>query len=392
MMRHPVHLFAFCCLVSPVLAQDGGASPIDYDFARVQRVLHQAIDKVAPATVTVQTFGGTRKVAGKRPAAKPGEKPKNPFRPGRPGGRPKPLGMQGFLQAQGATTGVIISEDGWILVSKFALNFDPTTILITLADGRSFNAVRKGEDISRQIALVKIEAEDLPVAEFVSPKLVTVGQWAFALGRTFGPKDPSVHMGVVSAKDRIFGRAVQIDAYTSPANYGGPVIDIQGRVIGISVPMDASGRKANVGLYDSGIGFAATIADIPELIEQMKKGEILHRGYHGLAPSPADLGPGAKVRSIRKDSPCHSAKIRKGHTILEVDGVAVKNGFHLQMLLNRKMAGEAVHLKYRQRDGKEFGKTVFLTKVPGAEMEAKEQERLPPPWEEEGEKKSGGER
>lgn len=371
-------------LTSAAMAQ--GGSPINYKFLELQEVLHSAMDKVGASTVTVQTFGGTRKVDGPKWKPKPTETPK----PGsRPKGRPGPLGMRGFKQSQGATTGIVLSSDGWIMVSKFALSYDPTTILITLADGRSFNAVRKGEDISRQIALVKIEATGLSVPEFMPPAQIKVGQWAFVFGRTFSASDPSVHMGVVSATRRIFGRAIQIDAYTSPANYGGPVVDIEGHIMGIAVPMDASGRKANVGLYDSGIGFAATIADIPDLLRRMKQGEVLHRGFLGVVTDPAFLGPGARLKTVNKKSVAYRAKIRKGHIVTQIDGTPVANSFHLQMLVGKKMAGDPVHLKVKNKDGEEFGTTVFLEKVSTAQMEAKETEDLPPPWEKpaEGEKK-----
>jgi S1-C subfamily serine protease len=365
------------------LAAQGGSS-IRYGFLELQDTLYNAMDKVAPSTVTVQTFGGTRKVeGGKRPLTPPKMPKGTP--PGGKKKKPPPLGMKGFLQSQGATTGIILSEDGWIIVSKFALNYDPTTILITLHDGRTFNAVRKGEDISRQIALVKIEAEGLPVPKFADPNKVKVGQWAFVLGRTFGAKDPSVHMGVVSATRRVFGRALQTDAYTSPANYGGPLIDIEGRVLGISVPMDASGRKANVGLYDSGIGFAASIADIQPLIERMKKGEVLHRGFLGIGFDMSHLGPGAKLKTVIEKSAAYKAGIRKSYTVLSIDGTKVLNNFHLQMLVGIKMAGDPVHLKVRKRNKEEFGVTVFLTKVPDAQMAAKKKAEAaadePLPWE-----------
>ena len=368
-------------LAAPLVAQ--GGSPIDYKFLELQKVLHQAMDKVGPSTVTVQTFGGTRKVDG--PKWKPSQIPK----PGqKPKGKPGPLGMRGFAQSQGATTGIVLTQDGWIMISKFALSYNPSTILITLADGRSFNAVRKGEDVSRQIALVKIAAQGLPVPTFVATKDVTVGQWAFVFGRTFSTSDPSVHVGVVSATRRIFGRAIQIDANTSPANYGGPVVDIEGRIMGIAVPMDASGRKANIGLYDSGIGFAATVADIQELIKRMQEGEILHRGFLGVTSDPAFLGPGAKLTTVNKKSVAYRAKIRKGHTVTQIDGTQILNSFHMQMLVGKKMAGDPVHLKVKTKSGEEFGTTVFLEKVSTAQMEAKKEEPLPPPWE----KKNDGEK
>ena len=298
-------------------------------------------------------------------------------------GRPQ-LVMPGFLQAQGATAGVVLSPDGWILVSRFALNFDPSTILVTLADGRSFNAVRAGEDTSRGIALVKIEAEDLPVPEHAPLDGLRVGQWAFALGRTFGSDQPSVHMGIVSATDRLFGRALQIDAYTSPANYGGPVIDVRGRVMGISVPLSPSGRNVGVDWYDSGIGFASTIQNLGDLIDRMKQGEVLHRGWLGVSTLASHDGPGARLSAVNKNSPAARVGLEKNDTIVAIDGVELRNNFHLQMLVSSNMAGDPVHLQYRRGDGDLVGVTVFLGEVPIKEREAKtkKEETFTLPWEE----------
>ncbi len=361
------------------------------DFLKLQTVLQGAMAKVAPSVVTIQTFGGTRKAPKRQPKAPaqpdqpaPDRRPQQPKRPQRP-----QLGMAGFAQAQGATAGIVLSADGWILVSAFALNYDPTTILVTLPDGRTLTAKRMGEDKSRGIALVKIEAQDLPVPKFVHPKDVQVGQWCFVLGRTFGQEDPSVHMGVVSAKDRIFGRAIQTDAYTSPANYGGPLIDVKGHVMGISVPLAASGRQAGEDLYDSGIGFGATIADIEPLIARMKQGEVLHRGYLGVATVPSFMGPGAKLATVQKNSPARNAGLRKGDIILEIDRVQVKNSFHLQMLVGSKMVGDPVAVKYKKRKGGEVvGVTVFLEQLTSEQMKPKSKEEVDTklPWEEDEDK------
>lgn len=344
----------------------------------LEQVVQAAVAKAAPFVVTVETFGGLRKKLDAGPGAKnrdgnrpePESRPQSGSRPSsrqqsRPNQPPKKdpgkLVMEGFLQAQGATTGVVLSEDGWVLASRFALNFDPTTILVTLPDGKSFEARRVGEDKSRGLALLKIEATGLPVPTFVDPKDVVVGSWAIALGRTFGKRDPSVHMGVVSAKARQLGRAVQTDAWTSPANYGGPLIDIEGRVFGIVVPLSSSGEDAGADMYDSGIGFAATIADIRPLLERMQEGEVLHRGWLGVATRPDDLGPGALLSDVAAGAPARAAGLQKGDRVVEVDGVAVKNSFHLQTLIGAKLAGDAVHLKVKRKGQDEaLGMTVFL--------------------------------
>jgi len=343
------------------------------EFAELEPVLQRALAKAAPFVVTVETFGGTRKVL---TGDETGDGPPRPVTPGRaPGGAP--LNDPGFHQSQGRSTGVVLSRDGWILVSRFALNYDPTTILVTMG-GKTYPATRKGEDTSRGIALVKIDAQDLPAAEFVHPKDVRVGQWAFALGRTFGADEPTVHFGIVSALRRQFGRALQIDAYTSPANYGGAVIDLDGRVLGIAVPLSPAGRDAGVEWYDSGIGFATTIADIPDLIERMQKGDVLHRGWLGVALDNAWLGPGAKLAGTPREGAASQAGLKSGDIVLEVDGTPVTNSFHLQVLVGAHMGGDSVGLKVKKKGVDEpVSMTVLLPEVPFAERKHDEAAELP---------------
>jgi len=377
-----------CCrisslgMVSGLLASALPAQPrAVQEFVHLEPVLRAAMDSVAPAVVTVETFGGVRKVlAGGGAAGSPAPKKKG----GEPEKEPRPLVQPGFLQAQGATTGVVLTSDGWILVSRFALNYDPTTILITLADGRSFHAKRAGEDTSRGVALVKIDAGGLAVPEFVAPESIAVGQWAFALGRTFGRTQPSVHMGILSAAGRLFGRALQTDAYTSPANYGGPLIDIDGRVLGIVVPLSRAGRDAGAELYDSGIGFAATIADIGELIERMKAGEVLHRGWLGVSTDPLYLGPGARISATSDDSPASATGIVAGELVVGIDGRAVRNSFHLHDLISAKMGGDRVELELIGADGGRRQLTVTLADLPAAERQSRDpaDEAGVLPWEE----------
>lgn len=420
-------------------------------LAALQEVVQAAMRRVAPSVVRVETFGGTRRVLTADLAhtdgfSQPGrpaepealrysdedlrkllekiqpEELEEAFRrkglPGKPDDEPLtpedlralgpdelralfekyelgpyekrglgPLVQPGFLQARGATTGVVLTADGWIAVSRFALNFDPTTILVTLPDGRSFNARRAGEDTSRGLALVKIEAEGLPIPEFAPPAEARVGQWAFALGRTFSPTGaPSIHLGIVSATGRLFGRALQIDAYTSPANYGGPVIDVRGRVLGIAVPLSPSGRDAGVDWYDSGIGFAATLADIPDLIERMQGGEVLERAWLGIEVDATHLGPGARVTKVVPDSPAEQLGLAPDAVITAVGDRPVHHGFHLQTLLGARLAGDTVTVTWRTGATEHTG-TATLAAVPLRERESRtrEEETFTLPWEGDGE-------
>jgi S1-C subfamily serine protease len=411
-----------CVLLLAVAAaaQRGGSggAPSD-EFVRLEPVLQAALAKAAPFTVTVETFGGTRQAQAKegpmdadappkprnpvKPAPKPldPEKPppvppdpEHPEQPGKPlpeKGDPekgdkdkgkqepkKPLVAPGFQQTQGKTTGVVLTADGWILVSRFALALEPTTVLVTVPGRGTFRAVRAGEDTSRGVALVKIDAVDLPVPEFVHPDQAQVGQWAFALGRTFAADEPTVHLGIVSAKRRLFGRALQIDAYTSPANYGGPVVDLQGRVLGISVPLSPTGRNAGVEWYDSGIGFATTVADIQPLLARMQNGEVLQRGWLGVQLEGTWLGPGAKIAVATKDGAAAKAGLKTGDVIVKVDGAPVRNGPHFQMLVSSRLGGDTVVLDVQRAGaGLETVGPIALLDAPWSEQVQKKEPELP---------------
>jgi serine protease Do len=357
------------------------------EFLALEPVLQAALERAGPFVVTVETFGGTRRVMGKDGPmdgpAPPRRRPKPAPKRDDDGEQDKkkkklPLVAGGFKQAQGKTSGVVLTADGWILISRFALNLDPTTVLITVPGEGTFTAQRGGEDTSRGIALVKIDAEGLTVPTFVPPAEVKVGQWAFALGRTFAQDEPTVHLGIVSAKDRLFGRALQIDAYTSPANYGGAVVDIQGRVLGVAVPLSPSGRNAGMEWYDSGIGFATTIADILPLVERMKDGDVLQRAWLGVQLSTSHLGPGAKITATPKAGAAAAAGLRKGDFIMKVDGADVLNGPHFQMLVSSRLGGDACSFVVKHRRTGELREVgpVTLKNAPWSEQ-TRGEEQLP---------------
>lgn len=379
-------------LVAMPLVAQGAATPDE--FARLEVVLAAALQKAAPFTVTVETFGGTRRLQGRegpmdgeaQPRARPSPRPSPPKAPtppdrdGKPAPEPapvkKPLVAGGFQQTGGRTTGVVLTSDGWILVSRFALALEPTTILITVPGRGTFHAERAGEDTSRGIALVKIDASDLPTPEFVDPATVKVGQWALALGRTFAGELPTVHFGIVSARQRLFGRALQVDAYTSPANYGGPVIDVHGRVLGIAVPLSPSGRNAGVEWYDSGIGFATTIHGQERLLERLRRGEVLQRAWLGVQFAPDHLGPGAKLAAVTADGPAARAgePLAKGDVLLAVDGVEVRNGPHGLSLLGAHLGGAKVRLAVRRGDVDLPEQVVELADAPWLEQRPQTEE------------------
>src|SRR5262249_17576063 len=139
-------------------------------------------------------------------------------------------------------------------------------------------------DETRMLTLLKIDVPSLPVPTAVPKKEMHIGQWAIALGRALDPnldRPPSLSVGIISALERIWGKAVQTDAKVSPLNYGGPLIDVDGRVYGVLVPASpfSEGDTAGVEWYDSGIGFAVPLEDIFAVLPRMKQGKDLRRGF-----------------------------------------------------------------------------------------------------------------
>ena len=137
-----------------------------------------------------------------------------------------------------------------------------------------------------------------------------VGQTVIAIGRTFEGDQPNVSRGMLSALGRIWGKAMQFDASASPNNYGGPLVDIRGRVLGVIVPLspDSAQEVAGVEWYDSGIGFAIPAEHIQNILPRLKKGEDLRPGVAGFAMKNPNIYAGeAILGSCRVKSPAAEA-------------------------------------------------------------------------------------
>src|SRR5436309_5901707 len=219
-----------------------------------EKAMKAAVDKVAPCVVQIETTGGTDIID--------------------TGPRGQPI-----RKGVGPTTGLIVSADGYVISSAFNFANKPSLILVAIP-GRKDRLPAKivSTDHARFLTLLKVEATGLPVATATPRKEIKVGQWSLALGRTWAAADhpPSVSAGIISAVNRIWGKAVQTDAKVSPVNYGGPLIDVEGGVQGILVPASptAEGQTAGFEWYDSGIGFAVPLEDILAVLPRMKKGTV----------------------------------------------------------------------------------------------------------------------
>jgi serine protease Do len=280
-----------------------------------ERALQNAVAKVAPSVVRIETFGGLERV-GK------------------------------VLVAVGPTTGLVVSEDGYVISSAFNFVRKPDSILVTIGDHPRATAEIVARDRSRMLVLLKVNTEVKLVTPTISPRNeLVVGQWTLAVGRTLDSKTPNTSTGILSAKNRIWGKAVQTDAKVSPSNYGGPLIDIHGRVIGVLVPMSphVTSELAGAEWYDSGIGFAVPLDQILAHLDQMKAGKELHRGLLGISMKKGSIySEPATVVACKIRSPADEAGIKAGDTIVEVEGQKIATQAQLKHGLGPYYGGDVV--------------------------------------------------
>jgi len=290
----------------------------DDDIAALEeQSMNAAVANVGPAVVRIETVGGLDYV-------------------------------EELLLGDGPTTGLVVDANGFIISSAFNFLRKPSSILVTLPSGKRTPAEIVARDHSRMLVLLKVTTDEpLEVADAVPVDQMQVGQWAIAVGRALDAQHPNMSVGIVSAKDRVWGKAIQCDAKISPSNYGGPLVDIQGRVLGVLVPMSPNEHSEVAGAewYDSGIGFAIPLADINRTLEAMKKGDDIFPGLLGIALKGGSIySLPAEIVACQVKSPAYEAGLRAGDTIVEVDGRPIQWQVHLKHALGPRYAGDTVHV------------------------------------------------
>jgi serine protease Do len=280
-----------------------------------QLAFRTAVRLAAPSVVQIETFGGLERV---------GEE----------------------LVAEGPTTGTIVTSDGWIISTLYSFRAQPASILVSMPDGKRVAARIVARDFSRELALLKVDdVQDLPVPVVCPVSDITVGQWAIALGKTFDRQSVSQSVGIISALGRAHDKAIQCDAKISPVNYGGPLIDLQGRVIGILAPISPGAflEGDSSQLYDSGIGFAIPMQDILERLERMQAGENIKSGKLGIvATNQNEFAGPVKIAGAAPGSPAAKAGVRSGDRLVEAGGKPVQILSHLRHALGPVDAGQTM--------------------------------------------------
>ena len=290
---------------------------------REQEAFQQAVATVAPSVVRIETVGGLERVGN-------------------------------VLLGTGPTTGLVLTADGYIISSAFNFAAKPTSILVTLPGGERVPARLVATDHNRMLTLLRIEVDE-PLVEpkFVPPSDLQVGQWTIAVGRTFEADRPSMSVGIISALARVWGKAIQTDAKVSPNNYGGPLIDIQGRVLGVLVPLspDSSSDVAGVQWYDSGIGFAIPYEHVRTILPRLEEGEDLYTGILGVSLRGRNqFADPPIVAAARINSPAYHAGIQAGDRIVEIDGASTKTLISLRARLRQHYAGDTIRVAVQRGD------------------------------------------
>ncbi len=251
---------------------------------------------------------------------------------GGPGGR----GGQAPREASSLGSGFIISKDGYLLTNHHVVN-NASEIIVKLKDRRELVAKLIGSDESTDVALLKVDAKDLPVFEIGSPDQLQVGEWVLAIGTPFG-FDQSVTAGIVSAKGRSLPDGnyvpfIQTDVAINPGNSGGPLINMQGKVVGIN-----SQIYSRSGGY-MGLSFAIPIDVAMNVVEQIKSKGKVSRGWLGvqiqdvtrqLAESfNMDRPHGALVAKVIPGGPAEKAGLQIGDIIVEFNGQVIETSGEL---------------------------------------------------------------
>ncbi len=275
---------------------------------------------------------------------------------------------------RGSGSGVVISPDGYILTNNHVVENGGGGIRVQLTDGREFDARLIGRDSLTDLAVVKIDATDLPVAAFGNSDEMRVGSLVIAVGNPLG-LNSTVTQGIVSALGR--GKLnlnrdregygiedfIQTDAAINPGNSGGGLFNLKGELIGIN-----SAIATRTGYYQ-GYGFAIPMNLVRTVAEDLIQDGRVNRGYIGVRIKDIDAklakglgipqGQGVLVSDLVSGGAGESAGLKPNDVILEVDGQKVNTSNHLQSIVARRRAGEEVKLKVL-RDGATFEKSVPL--------------------------------
>ena len=282
-------------------------------------------------------------------------------------------------QEQGAGTGFIFTNDGYILTNKHVAGDTGATYTVFTSDGKQYDAKVSAQDPSNDLAIIKIDAKGLPVVDLGDSDKLQIGQWVIAIGNALGQLQNTVTVGVVSARERQltaggFGdqterleNLIQTDAAINSGNSGGPLVNLAGQVVGINTAVASNAQN---------IGFAIPINTAKTAIDSFQKNGKIVRPMLGvryvtnnseIAQSeklPVDYGviitAGGGQPAVISGGPAANAGLRQNDIITEINGERVDENHPLGSMIQQFQPGDEIEITYL-RDSKEHKVKVKLS-------------------------------
>lgn len=259
----------------------------------------KAADKAGPAVVAI------------RVDREPEPAPKTPGFPGLRSRFTMPEDV--FAKRPSAwCSGVIIEESGTILTTYFNISGKVKSVRVMLPDGRELEAQVLGYNGTYDLAALKVEAEGLPTLKKARLEELKVGQTLVALGRAPNGKSLTANPGIISAASRLSGKGIQIDSKLNYGNVGGPVVDLEGRLVAVSCKVDV--KYASIYGQNSGVGFAITHDRFANLVADLKAGKNeaeARKPFLGIQYDLKSTKEGVELESVQAGGPRHHHRVRR---------------------------------------------------------------------------------
>jgi putative serine protease PepD len=257
----------------------------------------------------------------------------------------------------GSGTGFVVDADGTLVTNAHVVG-DASTVEVQFSDDRTAEATVRGVDRSSDLAVLEVDTAQtgrLHALELADSSTVRTGQLAVAIGSPFGLPQTAT-AGIVSGTGRHIqapdgfqiDSVIQTDAPINPGNSGGPLLDANGRVIGVNSQIATGGN----GSGNVGIGFAVPSNTVRDVIPRLQRGETIRRAYLGVSTS-ADAGGGAIVQSATPGGPAAEAGVRAGDVIVAVRGTEVSTPDDVAAAIQDRRPGETVAVEVRRDGGRE---------------------------------------
>ncbi|MBH0189281.1 MAG: Do family serine endopeptidase [Nitrospira sp.] len=356
------------------------------------------VKKTTPAVVNIAVTGGgeggRRRGGGLPPGPfgkppAPGEEPggeDGPTPPPMPHNPPAPHGRQ----EQSAGSGVVFDSNGFIVTNNHVVE-GATQITVTLNDRREFSAKIIGTDPKTDLAVIKIEAKNLPSLKWAEYEKLQVGDLVLAVGSPFGLSS-TVTLGIISALGRgnvgiaDYEDFIQTDAAINPGNSGGALVNMNGDLIGINTAIFSRTGGSE------GVGFAIPSSIALDIVDSLQRTGKVVRGWMGVAiqeitPAlaksfklPEDR-KGVLISDVNENGPSHAAGVKRGDVVVAFNGKEILSVSQLRNLVARTIVGKEAQVKVL-RDGKEQMLAVKVAERPSDELLAKKE---PAPPKEQGE-------